>query len=789
MALVLDADRLRSASHNNMIDHLAGPFLGGAVDRTLAIDASGHVTVSFEARFGVVLAGPREALDNSGLRLTARIDGTAADLPQLRFEPYTEAGAFLLLFLPDLSNAALGSSNRFGFTIKLASFDEDGNLGAIADADIAGKIDIHLLEGNLGRLMYVLGAEKLRIRQQARAVSAMRLLSRARTDALDRFGADLGVPRFTDQIRFDTTRKEIVTETLTDGEGRPVSESDKSYRRRLGLYRPFLIPNRRNILDLLNGPGADGSDNAGLMAGLGVTARFGLEETPNQFAVAMRLISTPNDQPRLNFISFVRSDYLIFPNEVAGNNSIHAKRFVPSAHRAEVEFLRKELRTHFEWKDDMGVAPVLAAMLRTLGRALAALGFAGQAVVKRAQSTDDGSRYEGVDIVPFTPQQLDGLITTLQDPSRPKATDPIDPNAIDEGTEALLASLQPKPSDQDVEGEWLFRACGLRTVHRVDANTLYLSHFPMFGLVVETSLPAAGTTAIPLAARNQAPGDPGTNAALQAALDAALPDVVAAGGEALTVLSDQDARAHFTQQFGAAPQPAITIFQAAALPAVTNKTDVVPQLLQLPPELLRAVKLGPNLTQRILAGQPGAADDLVKLTAILRRRGLVSVLPLVTAADEILMVISVVGLPGAGINLSDRRATGFRWYAVPISPVTNPELRIGAIGSRSSVEPGQPGLAAVVAVGYVRSGKPDPYEFRVTLPDQTNLNIEQYEFLMNLLERVGSVGIEINTFALRQEHVDLDSDGTANPMPPAIFRTFRRFRRGRQRGEIGVTLD
>ncbi len=784
MAAVLDGDRLRSASHNNMINHLAGPFIGGAVDRELAIDAAGHVAVAFEARLGVVLAAPRQPLDGRGLRLTARIDGAGEDLRPLTFAPYTEAGAFLHLL-------AVGSSNPLGFKISLESIGEDGAPAAVDPTDVAGRIDIRMLEGNLGQVMYVLGAEKQRIRRQARELSAMRLLSHAHTDALDRFGADLAVPRFADRIRFDAAKKEIVTDTLVDANGNPASEPDAAYRRRLALYRPFLIPNRRNVLGLLNGPGADGDPNAGLMAGLGVKARFEVDETPNQFAVAMRLISTPNDQARLNFISFVRADYLVFPKDAAAADAIHAQRFIPSLKRAEVERLRRELRTQFTFGDDMGIAPMLASALRTLGRALRALNFPGPVAVNRAQSTNDGSRYElglGVDITPLTPQQLDGLIARLQDPARPKATDPDNAAIADEGTETLLASLRPKPSNEDVEGEWLLSACGFRTVHRVDANTLYLSHFPTFGLVVEAAPPAPGAAVVPLTARYQAPGDPGTNAALKAALDAALPEWAAAGGEPLTVLSDQDARARWVQPSGGTPQQAITIFQAATLPAIADKTAVVPQLQAMPPELVVTLEMGPQLTGQILAGQPQAADALIKLVGILRGHGLVSVLPLVTGPNQIVLVVSVVGLPGAGINLSDRRATGFRWYVVPISPAVNKEVRVAPIGSRSTFVAGQPGLVAVVAVGYVRRGNPDPYEIRVRLAEGANLNIEQYEFLMNLLERIFPVGIEINTFALRHEHVDLDEDGAANPLPPAISRTFRSFRRGRSRGEIGVQL-
>jgi hypothetical protein len=77
----------------------------------------------------------------------------------------------------------------------------------------------------------------------------------------------------------------------------------------------------------------------------------------------------------------------------------------------------------------------------------------------------------------------------------------------------------------------------------------------------------------------------------------------------------------------------------------------------------------------------------------------------------------------------------------------------------------------------------------VELPEHARLNLLQYEFLMNVLQHAHPVGVEVNTFSIRQRHVDLDEDGTAEPLPPSTFRTFRQFRRTRSRGEAGVRID
>ncbi|MEU1362310.1 hypothetical protein ABZ356_21005 [Micromonospora zamorensis] len=68
------------------------------------------------------------------------------------------------------------------------------------------------------------------------------------------------------------------------------------------------------------------------------------------------------------------------------------------------------------------------------------------------------------------------------------------------------------------------------------------------------------------------------------------------------------------------------------------------------------------------------------------------------------------------------------------------------------------------------------------LPDGVTVTLAQYERLMNALTRVCPLGVEINTFGIRRDHVDLDADGTAEPLRPAVARTFRTFQQRRHRG-------
>ena len=173
-------------------------------------------------------------------------------------------------------------------------------------------------------MTYLLGAEKQRLRRLARELTAMRRLEQARDNALDRAGAEFGVPRFADTLAF--RGGEIITETRR--------EPDADYRRRLRLYRPWLLPTRGRILDLLNGPGEPTTPNAGPLADLGVTARFSVVEEDNDFAVAIAIVGAEDPAYRAGFFDFVRAVHLILPRDDAASNAVHDARLQPPSLRA-----------------------------------------------------------------------------------------------------------------------------------------------------------------------------------------------------------------------------------------------------------------------------------------------------------------------------------------------------------------------------------------------------------------------------------------------------------------------
>jgi hypothetical protein len=775
MTLRQDPDPLRAASHRHMAAHLTAAFRAGAVDTRLRIDADGRVRVR-ESRDPLLLVGPSAALGRARLRLRATVNpgGASIALPPLDYASYTEPGAFLPLHRPAVA-AATRTAAAFTVGLELVRVGEDGAETTVAPAELAGQLEIRLLEGITGRILYMLAAEKQRLRREARELADMRRLAFARDNAVDRLGAELGVPRLSDEIRFDPGTREIVTDVRRDAAGAVVGEPDREYRRRLSLYRRYLVPNRRALLGLLNGPGLDTDPNAGPLRGLGLVQRFRVVEEDNQFSVAMHLVASPAGALREGFLSQVRRVHLMQPA-----SDVPDHRFLPTGRRARENELRRRLRESFGFAADAAVAPALAVTLDRVARCRAALGVTRQIPVLRAQDPERGSRYElglGADLQPQTAAELNRMAERLGQPGRPP-----EPDAE---VEALLQAMAPAGADDDPEGRWLLAPCGLRTVHRLSGSRIYVSHLPTSGMVVSGPSTADPGTPARLEVLLQAPGDPGTNAVLLSGIEAAAAAWAALGRPAWTLLPGPQAQDRWDASVPT-PAEASRVFRAAGLTPFENPGTVVERLKKLPEELLATLRLAGAQAAQIRAGAPAAAAQLAELVDLFRRHGLVALMPLVTQANQVLLVGSVVGLPEVGNNLTERRTTGFRWYVVPIQGKGG---RIKPVGSRSVFVPDGPGLSAVVVIGYARRGATDPYEFRVELPAEARLSLPQYEFLMNLLDQAHPMGVEINTFSLRQRHVDLDGDGVAEALPPAIARTFRQFRRRRHRGEVGVPIE
>lgn len=768
MSLKQDPDLRRSASHLHMKEHLIAPLQAGAVDTQIPISDTGEVTIVGNTREPLLVVAPAVTLNSQSLRLEA----TLPDSEQitLEFAPYTEEGAFLPLYRPQVDSATQIAS-PFTLSLSLVEIDPDGTETSVVLTELTNYIQVRLIEGIMGRMLYLMGAEKQRIRRQGREIIAMRSLSRARDDALDRMGVELGVPRFTDTLAFQDAA--IVTASQR--------ESDQSYRQRLEIYRPWLMPNYSNILTRLNGIGTDTDPNQGLISSLGVQKRFQLLETDNKFAVAIHLVAsgqtTLSTALLNNFNEYIRAIHLVHPSDSTTANNIHNRRYLPSIKKDQITNLRSRLRSAFQFGQDEAISPLLATALDRLGRCRRALGINTLLPVFRTQDLNGGSRYQlglGVEmgIIPVT--ELEQMRTQLLDPNRSAV--------LDQEVESLLKFMTPKPASEDPEGHWLLKPCGLQTIHRLNTNRLYLSHLPTFGMAITGSIQGNSGQEISLEVRYHAPGDPGSNIVLIEGLQGAESEWTAIGGESWTVLTDTEAT-NLWQQVNPRPasDPALGIFRAVGLIAVQTPNSIITRLERLPGELIETIRLSPSQAARILAGDANAISELQSLMDILRQQGIVSILPLITNNDEVLLVLGVIGLPEAGINLAERRATGFRWYVIPIEGEGG---EIKAVGSRTVFIPKGNGLSALVAIGYARRGSTDPYEFRVELPDDARLNLLQYEFLMNLLQHSHPLGVEVNTFSIRQHHVDLDGDGNTEPLPPNLSKTYRQFRRDRVNSQL-----
>lgn len=816
---LLDVDFQRAASHRNMAEHLAGPLRDGAVETPLPItrvDGAWQARVDWVSRrpllvvellaaraerpLTVALTVPETVPPSATLGLaTARAgfqpfsefesaiaDAASAPDPTiglasartgfapftefgsaleddvvvatppptaiLRFAPFTEAGAVLPAWPP----APLGDTVA-PFTIVIADFPD----GTAADR----VIGLRLIEGNLGRLLYLVGAEKARLRRQARELHELRRLSFVFDDgspdhqnmghALDQLGAELGVPRFTDRLTWD-----LATQTPTS-ESAP--ESNEAYRRRLALFRPFLQPTPRRVERLLrDGVGADLAT---------------VIESNTEHAMAIRLVSSPDDAPRQDFLTWVRTNHLLQPGQ-----TVPAGRLVPDETRIEQNAALARVATAFQCPAVSLMAPLLVELLDRVGRCRTALGVTRPWHVLRAQDAAGGSRYElglGVELELPPAGELDTLAQNLSRGQIAPGTDV--------EIKQLLGSLTPASSAADPLGRWLLASCGAVTVHATSAG-IYVSHASIFGAVL-----ASGSQAGSFEARFEAPGDPGQNAVLWYALRDAAADAAAAGIPAWTELSASAAAT--ARATAIVPSGTIaTRIAAAKLAAPATAAELTRTLAALtatPAELMTTLKLEVGLASALLANNTAAWDKLGKLVGFFTAREAGSVLPLVTSTGSVLLVAGAQVLPGTSALVHAERLA-FSWYTMPITGT--PGKLSSAVGPRSTYTPapGAPSLVALVAVSLARSDRDDPrdrippYAARIILPPGELIDLGTYERLMNVLERVVPIGVVLDTRRLRETSVDPAQNRHSVPLTGRLAHSFRTFQLQRR---FGVASD
>jgi hypothetical protein len=760
----VDPDPLRGASHRSVFAHLSGPFTGGAVDVPLALDANGRSAAAVDLREPLVVVAPRSPLSADPLVVQVAI-GTAAPVV-LAFAPYSDSGSFVPAGRPPI-DAVTRRAAPFVVSVSVVA---PAPPGVVADL-----VDVSVIEGVLGSLLFVMQAEKVRIRRQNRELRAVRHLASAWGDALDRLGAELGVPRFNDRLVWDLNLQQPTTVTA--------DEPDDEYRRRLTIYRPFSAPSRQGVARVVNGPGDDTANPGpatGLLAQLGVNDRVTIDESDTEFAIGIKLVSPPDDSRRLAYLAYLRDVYLL----PATATDLPPNRLVSNGERTRTHDLLARLAAGVVLPANAFLAPQLAAALDRLARSRAALGL-GPLRVLRAQDDAGGSRYElglGADLEMPIVADVDRMVQNL---AARRFT-----GAVDAETQALLDSLTPSPSAADPVARWLLLACGLHTVHELPGGRILVSHFPMFGMVLDA---APDDTVLSLAARFQAPGDPGPNVILAAALA----EATAARGSSVpawTVLTTADARAAW-QRAVVPDVKVVDLLHGAGLsiPTLAGALAAVVQSLgEMAEELLTTLRLDAALAQRLLAGDPTSAPTLGATIALFEAALLPSMLPVVTSAGEVLLVASAAGL--AGGSSFHRRRADFRWFTVPLEADDRTGSLDLQIGSRNRFAYAGSGNAsqvtALMAIAAGRRGNPDPrrrldpFTVRVGFAaPSVLLNLTQYEYLMNLLERLHPLGVTVDTSPIRGSHVDPDQHGGPTSLGQRISRTFRPFRMRRHATE------
>ena len=363
----------------------------------------------------------------------------------------------------------------------------DGSGTTVSAGDLTGLLTVVLVQGDLGRLAFLLGAEKPAIRRAARELTSARLLALARSGSLDRHGADLGVPRFTDRLVTEPgPPPQLSTAPRTEPDGR---EPDLSYRRRLAVFRQFAVPTRAGALEALNGPGDPAGPPIGWLAALGGTRRIDLAEETNPFAVGMMLVSTAGADVRPALLADLRRDRLVRPIPSPDATAAYTSRLLTDAQRADLDQLSQALRDGYTFtaqaSSDPALAPGLARALALVARCRTELGAAGTLTLQRAQDGAGGSRYElgfGADLGRVPAAAAEQLRTAALAWTPGPATPPDLAGVLHAAAASATAGPDPLLG-------WLFEACGLRTVQAITTATLYVSQLPIGGL--DVSGPAA----------------------------------------------------------------------------------------------------------------------------------------------------------------------------------------------------------------------------------------------------------------------------------------------------------
>jgi hypothetical protein len=723
-----------AASLTAAASELIGPFSGAVQPQQLPwLDDNGFGTGSV-SYYPLLLVRLLTDLQEESLTVTVSVDGLPATV--LTFAPWSERGSQVVGHAPATDPHGLAAA----FTGKIAVTKTVAGVPTkLGTKDVVTAVSVDLAQGLLARLTAVLLAEKARLRRQSRELRAARVLAHAHDSALDRVGQELSVPRLADRITWDATKQQVATTPLPDNR-----EDDADYRARLRVWRGVRLPSPAWIDTNING--LDPDAGKGWMADVGFSERISIDESQNPLFVTFRLIAPGIAGGRQKLLDGIRRTHLIWPAGSPAGDTAHAARLEPAQVTTRVAQARASLK-QLKLPAAQPVASALAFALQRLDQLQTSLGVRPYSTVMSGQHDDGGSRYE----LGFGAQ----LAAPSQDADVSAAV-----AAAKNHPELGLTAVDPKV---DPIAAWLLTACGLRTVQRLTDGTVYVSSLSVGGLVVDLTPTPESSVPLTLAARLET-GDGGT-------LDAPLAGVV----KALTpvgLASTNPAPVLAGMQPSAKVPNVDTALAGLGLPRVTAAeiADVKQRFALLDNRDYTAFDLG-------LAQSAAIAGDPTKLSAIVTAAahgGASSLLPVITAAGTLALVVGIVDLPLAGNNLAAQHTVAFRWQSRSLDG-SAPRLS-QTRGATTQVVNAGSGIGFITCLAYVRTGANDPYQWRPTLPDGVLLDLRQYEHLMNIVELVTPTGVQANTWAIRQRHVDVDGTKKATPLGPSAARTYHRYR-------------
>lgn len=764
---------------------LTPPFAAAATHESVAL-VDGVLRISGPRQNPAVLVRLRPSLARTAVVVRAQVGGE--DLQPVVFGGFSSSGCALPLYAPAaaMPDAEVGATGSFELTVRVWHLDGPDAAGVAHDvaavlalADAAGApvaderagelVEAVVLEGTLARLVFLSTLEKQRVEAVSREVSAGRHVSLGRAASLDARGKDLSVPRL-------------------------AAEDDDAYRARLSIYSSWRLATPTGFAAALNGPGAADEPNTGLPSLVGVTSRFRIVDQAEQLAVSMRLIEVGDDggsPTRDRLADLLTSGLLIDLRRLP-------PKYLPSGTRERLTQVRATLLDAFTLTagpdQPRYLSALTASSLALAIRLLALLTGDPNLDLQRAWTREPDGRHElgqGVQLARLNETRLDAARDGVQRAQAALAAGDVvalpggSGDDIDSDLLTIIAGVVPRTVADDPLARWLFGAAGMATITAPAEGSVYLSPLPSLGLVIDGPATLARGESASYVARMRPSDASGRHILVDEAWHRAQPTVetIGAVGDPMTPADLGDLLRELADLSLAATSALAPLVGVGLTPA--SPSEFAARVLEAYDlDLLLAVKLDEPIDA--IDSDSAAARQLrervVARSDALTANGFHSVRVITSPDGSTLLLLGALSvLPGGSNRPGQPPPAAYRWYVTELptpTPEPTPMALRRATGGSALLTGRRPGLALLVCVAYARRGLADPYEVRIELDDDSVMSLEQYGYVMNLLEHLCPLGIEINTFDLRRSHVSIEG---APPrfLSSRVSRSYTRFVRRR----------